>query len=65
MQYDKGKHCVFYHRFHGQFVSEIHNKTHVMLHRYSHSNDQMRMSAVEGLCEPAAQADVKVTHLRR
>ncbi len=28
------------------------HKTHVMLHRYSHSNDQIRMDAVEGLPEP-------------
>jgi integrase len=28
------------------------HKTHVMLHRYSHSNDQMRRDAVEGLPEP-------------
>ena len=28
------------------------HKTHVMLHRYSHSDDAMRISAVEGLPEP-------------
>lgn len=31
-------------------------KTHVMLHRYSHSNDQMRMAAVEGLPDPAKRS---------
>jgi len=41
------------------------HKTHVMLHRYSHSNDQMRMDAVEGLPAPAGQVVDKVTRLRQ
>lgn len=40
------------------------HKTHVMLHRYSHSNDRMRMDAVEGLPEPVVQPTSTVARLR-
>ena len=40
------------------------HKTHVMLHRYSHSNDQMRMTAVEGLPEPVETVPDKVKKFR-
>ena len=40
------------------------HKTHVMLHRYSHSNDRMRMDAVEALPEPADGRNSTVTRLR-
>ena len=45
-------------------VKDIRRKTHVMLHRYSHSNDQIRMVAVEGLPEPVKQKANTVTRLR-
>lgn len=41
------------------------HKTHVMLHRYSHSNDEMRMAAVEGLGEPKSFEEEKITRIRR
>jgi integrase len=33
------------------------HRTHVMLHRYSHSNDQMRLAAVEALPDPTPSKD--------
>jgi len=40
------------------------HKTHVMLHRYSHSNDQMRRDAVDRLPAPAPMAGNNITRLR-
>lgn len=40
------------------------HKTHVMLHRDSHSNDQMRIDAVERLPEPVAEETQKVKRFR-
>jgi integrase len=39
------------------------HKTHVMLHRYSHSNDTMRMAAVDSLPEPS-KARTNLVRLR-
>ena len=39
------------------------HKTHVMLHRYSHSNDAMRISALDALPEPP-KANAKIIKLR-
>jgi hypothetical protein len=33
------------------------HRTHVMLHRYSHSNDQMRLAALEALPDPTPSKD--------
>jgi integrase len=42
------------------------HKTHVMLHRYSHSNDAMRLSALESLPLPNGKANLlKLTWPRR
>ncbi len=42
------------------------HKTHVMLHRYSHSTDGLRLAAVEGLPSPKpAEGDNVVTIARR
>ncbi len=40
------------------------HKTHVMLRRYSHANDQMRTAAVEGLPVPVEMSSHQVTRLR-
>jgi integrase len=41
------------------------HKTHVMLHRYSHSNDALRLAAVEQLPVPTVPAVENVVTLRR
>ena len=42
------------------------HKTHVMLHRYSHSTDRLRLDAVEGLPTPeVVQGDNIVSMLRQ
>jgi len=41
------------------------HKTHVMLHRYSHSNDAQRLAAAEGLPAPSAGEGVNVLQLRK
>ena len=42
------------------------HKTHVMLHRYSHSTDRLRLDAVEGLPTPkVAQGDNIVSMMRQ
>jgi integrase len=41
------------------------HKTHVMLHRYSHSNDSIRLKAVDGLPVPETPRSEKVIPLRK
>ena len=41
------------------------HKTHVMLHRYSHSTDGLRLAAVEGLPAPKPADDDNVVPLAR
>jgi integrase len=41
------------------------HKTHVMLHRYSHSNDAVRLAAVEGLPAAHPSAGGNVVHIRK
>jgi integrase len=41
------------------------HKTHVMLHRYSHSNDAQRLAATESLPVPRAVEGAKVLKLRK
>ena len=41
------------------------HKTHVMLHRYSHSTDGLRLAAVEGLPAPKAADGDNVVPLAR
>ena len=41
------------------------HKTHVMLHRYSHSNDAQRLAATESLPAPSAREGANVLKLRK
>ena len=41
------------------------HKTHVMLHRYSHSNDAQRLAALEGLPVPSTEEAANVLKLRK
>jgi integrase len=41
------------------------HKTHVMLHRYSHSNDAQRLAAIESLPRPNADEGANVLKLRK